>query len=67
MRVEDQLEEFNSNTINREPPPETLEKLMKLPYFRQSYEFDGMETEEFTRYAPLSPRPRNLLQPPVPR
>ena len=53
MRVEDQLDEFDPNAINEEPPPETLEKLMKLPYFRQSYEFDGMETEEFSRYAPF--------------
>ncbi len=53
MEVEDRFADFDAGAINEEPPKEILEKLLKLPYFRQSYEFDGMRPEEFTHYAPF--------------
>ncbi len=30
--------------------PKSLEKLLKLPSFRQAYEFEGQKPEEFSRY-----------------
>jgi len=53
MDAEERFADFDAGAINEEPPKETLEKLLKLPYFRQSYEFDGMKPEEFTHYAPF--------------
>ena len=49
MKVEDELE-FDPKAIEREPNPKSIEKLMKLPSFRQAYEFEGMKPEEFSRY-----------------
>ncbi len=50
MDVEDELGEFDPKAIEREPNPKSLEKLLKLPSFRQAYEFEGMKPEEFSRY-----------------
>ncbi len=51
MHAEDRLREFNPSAIDEPVPEEVLAKLMKLPYFVQSYEYDGMSEEEFGRYA----------------
>ncbi len=50
MDVEDQLADFDPKAIEREPNPKSLEKLLKLPSFRQAYEFEGMKPDEFSRY-----------------
>lgn len=50
MQAEDRLPAFDANAIHEEAPPETLEKLMRIPYFRQAYEPDGMRPEEFSRF-----------------
>ncbi len=49
MEVEDELT-FDPKAIEREVNPKSLEKLLKLPSFRQAYEFEGMKPEEFSRY-----------------
>ena len=50
MEVEDELAPFDPKAIEREPNPASLEKLMRLPSFRQAYEYDGMKPEEFSHY-----------------
>ena len=51
MQAEDRIAEFDRNAIDEDAPPEVLEKLLRLPYFRQAYEFDGMTPAEFGRFA----------------
>ena len=36
--------------IDREPNKASVEKLLKLPSFRQAYEFDGMTPDEFAQF-----------------
>ena len=50
MEVEDELAPFDPKAIEREPNPASIEKLMRLPSFRQAYEYDGMKPEEFSHY-----------------
>jgi len=50
MQVEDELEPFDPKAIEREPNKKSLEKLLRLPSFRQAYEFDGMTPDEFAQY-----------------
>ncbi|MEO6386781.1 MAG: transaldolase family protein [Croceibacterium sp.] len=44
------LEAFDPHAIDREPNKASIEKLMKLPSFRQAYEFDGMRPDEFAHF-----------------
>ena len=44
------LEPFDAGAIDREPNKASLEKLMKLPSFRQAYEFDGMRPDQFAHF-----------------
>ena len=44
------LEPFDATSIDREPNKASIEKLMKLPSFRQAYEFDGMRPDDFAHY-----------------
>ena len=44
------LEPFDPASIDREPNKASIEKLMKLPSFRQAYEFDGMRPDDFAHY-----------------
>ena len=53
MQVEDQLKPFNPEAIHELPPQAILEKLMRLPYFVQAYEPDGMSREEFNQQGAL--------------
>jgi transaldolase len=53
MENDDSIDKFNPKSYLEQPPRSTMKKLMKLPYFVQSYEAEGMEPEEFNRYAPL--------------
>ena len=50
MQVADELEPFDPRAIDREPNKASVEKLMKLPSFRQAYEFDGMRPDEFAHF-----------------
>ena len=50
MTVEAELEPFDPNAIDREPNKASIEKLLKLPSFRQAYEFDGMRPDQFAHY-----------------
>ena len=48
--VADELAPFDPKAIEREPNKASLDKLMRLPSFRQAYEYDGMEPIEFGHY-----------------
>jgi transaldolase len=50
MAAQDELGPFDPNAIDREPNKASLEKLLKLPAFRQAYEFDGMRPEQFAHF-----------------
>ena len=50
MAVEDELEPFDANAIDREPNKASIEKLLKLPSFRQAYDFDGMTPDQFSQF-----------------
>ena len=50
MKVEDELAPFDPGAIAREPNGASLAKLMKLPSFRQAYEFEGLKPDEFSGY-----------------
>jgi transaldolase len=53
MEVEDRMRPFDSEAIHEPPPPKTLDKLLRIPYFAKSFEPDGMEPDEFNRHAAL--------------
>ena len=50
MQVAAELEPFDPHAIDRAPNKASIEKLMKLPSFRQAYEFDGMRPDQFAHY-----------------
>lgn len=50
MQAEDRMEPFDAAAIDEDAPPELIAKLLRLPYFRQAYEFDGMQPEEFSHF-----------------
>jgi transaldolase len=50
MQVEDRLPAFDANAINEDAPQAAIDKLMRIPYFRQAYEIDGMAPEEFSTF-----------------
>lgn len=50
MQAEDRLPEFDRNAINEDAPQAAIDKLMRIPYFRQAYEIDGMAPEEFSTF-----------------
>ena len=51
MKAEDRLPAFDAKAIDEDASPELIEKLRKIPYFRQAYDFDGMAPEEFKNFA----------------
>ncbi len=53
MGVEDRMKPFNPEAIHEGPPKPILEKLMRLPYFVQAYERDGMTREELNKQGAL--------------
>jgi len=53
MEVEDKLRDFNPEAIYEEPPKEVLQKLMRLPYFAEAYEPDGMTKDQFNKQGAL--------------
>ena len=50
MHHEDRLGPFNASAFKGDISAASLNKLLKLPYFRQAYEFDGLKKEEFSQY-----------------
>lgn len=50
MQAEDRLPAFDAKAIDEEAPKDVIAKLMRIPYFRQAYEPDGMKPEEFARF-----------------
>jgi len=50
MQAEDRLPPFEKSAIDEEPPKDVIAKLMRLPYFRQAYEPDGMKPSEFAQF-----------------
>lgn len=50
MRVADRMDPFDARAIDEDASPELIEKLRRLPYFRQAYDFDGMQPEEFSQF-----------------
>lgn len=53
MEIKDKLRPFNPDAIHEPPPRNTMDKLMRIPYFVKAYEPDGMVREEFNRHAAL--------------
>lgn len=53
MEVEEEMVAFNENGFADEPPRAVMDKLMKIPYFRKSYEPGGMQPDQFNHYTPL--------------
>jgi len=51
MQVEDRLSDFDPQAIHEDASPELIEKLRRIPYFRQAYDFDGMQPDEFKNFA----------------
>lgn len=50
MKAEGRLTDFDPAAIDTDAPAELIEKLLRIPYFRQAYEFDGMKPEEFSHF-----------------
>lgn len=46
----DRFPEFDPGAIDEEPPAEVIEKLRRLPYFRQAYDWDGMRPAAFSQF-----------------
>ena len=53
MEVEDKLRPFDPGAIHEDAPRPTMEKLLRIPYFVQAYEPDGMTKEEFNKQGAL--------------
>ncbi len=51
MQAEDRLPEFDPRAIDEDASPELIDKLRRIPYFRQAYDFDGMEPHDFKNFA----------------
>lgn len=51
MKAEDRLPPFDPKAIDQDASPALIEKLRRIPYFRQAYDFDGMEPSEFKNFA----------------
>ena len=50
MKAEDELAPFDPKAIEREPNKASVEKLLRLPSFREAYEFEGLMPEDFSQY-----------------
>lgn len=50
MKAEPEMDAFDPHAIDRAPRADSLEKLLRLPSFRQAYEPDGMRPDEFAHY-----------------
>jgi transaldolase len=50
MANDEALGVFDPKAIDREPNKASVAKLLKLPSFRQAYEFDGMRPDQFAHF-----------------
>lgn len=50
MAAEDRLPDFDARAIDQDAPPELIERLRRIPYFRKAYDFDGMQPREFVSF-----------------
>jgi transaldolase len=50
MQAEDRIPAFDPRAIDEDASPQLIEKLRRIPYFRQAYDFDGMQPEEFSQF-----------------
>ncbi len=50
MAAEDRLPAFDPRAIDEDAPPELIERLRRIPYFRKAYDFDGMQPREFVSF-----------------
>lgn len=53
MEIEDRMRPFSPEAIHENPPDSAMSKLLRIPYFVQAYEPDGLSVEQFNRFAPL--------------
>jgi transaldolase len=53
MQVQDRFRPFDPEAIHEPPPKAAMDKLLRIPYFIQAYEPEGMVLEQFNRFAPL--------------
>jgi transaldolase len=51
LDIEDSMPPFNPHAIEEDVPRTVMEKLMRIPYFEQSFEYNGILPEEFCGYA----------------
>lgn len=49
MRRQSEFGSFDQAAIERDIPEDVLKRLLRLPYFRKSYEPGGIETEDFAK------------------
>ena len=50
MHAEDRLPAFDPRAIDEDAPADLIEKLRRIPYFRQAYDFDGMQPDDFKHF-----------------
>lgn len=50
MEHEDKFTPFDAVAVDEDISQESLNKLLELPYFRQAYDFDGMQPGEFSQF-----------------
>ena len=53
MDVEDRLPEFDPEAVNETLSDDLYDRLMRVPFFRQVYEPDGMEPHQFSQFGPF--------------
>lgn len=53
LQAQDKMRPPRADAIDEALPRASMDKLMKIPYFLQSYQPDGMSPEQFNRHAPL--------------
>jgi transaldolase len=53
MDVEDRLPEFDPEAVNETLSDDLYDRLMRIPFFRQVYEPDGMEPHQFSQFGPF--------------
>lgn len=50
MQHEDKLGPFDAHAVDEDISPESLKKLIMLPYFWKAYELDGMKSDESSQF-----------------
>lgn len=50
MEAEDRFGPFDPASREESPPPDVLDRLLRLPYFERAYDPDGLSPEEFAHH-----------------